>query len=96
MALRRLDLRDDHVNPDGVQWRRETHKHRWSVADANSWAYTPNDIPHDGRPEAVGPDNYRAIFEAFAAECQIGFGPNYNWNDPTFPDLGTETLWRLP
>ena len=95
-AVRRLDLRDGHVNPDGKRWDDETHKHLWSAADGNDWAYTPDDIPHEVGPSRVGPDDYRAIFEAFAMECGIGFGLDYRWTDPVL-DLPAQTdLWEVP
>jgi len=76
-TIRRLDLRDDHPNPDGKLFEGATHKHRWSVADNNAWAYAPDDIPHDPSIPPLIEDNYRAIFEAFANECGIKFGPDY-------------------
>jgi hypothetical protein len=94
--IRRLDLRDGHVNPDGKRFERQTHKHRWSVADSNRWAYVPSDIPHDvdGGPQTQ--DDYRAIFEAFAAECSIDLGPFYVWQDPPMDYLNEPTLWEVP
>ncbi len=94
--IRRLDLRDDHDNPDGATWRSVTHEHRWSEAEGNSWAYTPDDIPHDPDRAYVGADDYRAIFEAFAAESKIGFGPDYTWTDPPLREEGNPGLWEVP
>lgn len=94
--LRRLDLRDDHRNPDGEEWNDRTHKHRWSAADGNAWAYTPDDIPHDRTPGSVGPDDYRAIFEAFAAECAVDLGPDYGWGDPPLSLPAQPDLWEVP
>ncbi len=96
VVLRRLDLRDDHDNPDGQAWRGETHKHTWSQDEDNAWAYTPDDIPHDPDPGPVGADDYRAIFEAFVAECGVGFGPDYCWTDPKLDGDELGTLWRVP
>jgi hypothetical protein len=87
--LRRLDINDSHDNPDGERWRGGTHKHRWSVADGNAWAYTPDDIP-------VGHDNYREVFEAFTAECKITFGPDYAWADPPLDPGWNPQLWEVP
>lgn len=95
-TIRRLDLRDLHRNPDGEYWDRRTHKHRWSVADANRWAYTPTDIPHDVKAGSDTVDDYRAIFEAFARECGIGFGPYYAWQDPPMDYAAEPTLWEVP
>lgn len=93
--LRRLDLRDSHPNPDGQRWDKRSHKHLWSVADDNAWAYTPSDIPHDESPGFVGPDDYRSICEAFIIECGIGFGPDYDWTEPPL-DAGPPALMALP
>lgn len=94
-AIRRLDLRGTHRNPDGQWWRCETHKHRWSAADNNDWAYTPDDIPHDVPGSVVGVDSYREIFEAFAAECDVSLGTGYEWADPALPEPPVQIgLWR--
>ncbi len=94
--LRRLDLRDSHSNPDGESWHQATHKHVWSAASGNAWAYTPSDIPHDADPEPVGADDYRLVFEAFAHESGIVFGPDYKWAVPDLaPDPATP-LWEVP
>jgi hypothetical protein len=97
--IRRLDLRDDHRNPNGTNWQRQTHKHLWSVEDGNAAAYTPHDIPHDPATPPVGPDDYRAIFEAFAREVHIEFAPDYVWEDPpieALPEGIDPTLWEVP
>jgi hypothetical protein len=96
VCLRRLDLRDRHANPDGEAWDNATHKHTWSVAAGNDWAYTPDDIPHDQVAEPVGPDDYRAVFEAFLDECQIGRGPDYKWQDPPLAQRRQSTFWEVP
>lgn len=95
-VLRRLDLRDNHDNPDGQTWRGQTHKHTWSRAENNAWAYTPDDIPHHLEVGPVVADDYRAIFEAFAAECGVRFGPDYRWTDPKLDRDDPETLWEVP
>lgn len=95
-AIRRLDLRDTHRNPDGEWWRRKTHKHRWSEADNNSWAYTPTDIPHEIPGSNVTEDNYREIFEAFAAECGITLGDGYRWTDPNVRSvIANPGIWEI-
>lgn len=94
-SIRRLDLRDTHRNPDGQWWRKQTHKHRWSAADNNDWAYTPDDIPHDQSASAVDADDYRAVFEAFAAECGVSLGRCYRWEEPVLTlDAGETGLWE--
>lgn len=95
-VLRRLDLRDLHRNPDGETWEEETHKHRWSEVDGNSWAYTPTDIPHTPHVDPDTPDDYRSVFEAFAAECGISLGPDYKWSDPDLTPGSTPPLWEVP
>ncbi len=95
--LRRLDLRDSHRNPDGTYWHAETHKHLWSESSRNAVAYTPTDIPHDQSSDFDGTDDYRAVFEAFVAECKIELGPDYKWSDP--PLLGSQQPlpnWEVP
>lgn len=96
-TIRRLDLRDDHINPDGEVWQGQTHKHKWSVNENNAWAYTPDDIPHDPEPLPVTPEDYRAVFEAFAGEVGVAFGAAYSWSDPQLPPPQPPvTLWEVP
>lgn len=83
-TLRRLDVRDDHANPDGTTWAGATHKHRWTDRHGDAEAYTPTDIPEpDG---AVTPSDYRRIVEAFCHECNIDTS-GLTWTEPT---LGKE------
>lgn len=97
VAIRRLDLRDTHRNPDGQWWDRQTHKHLWSAADGNDWAYTPTDIPHDPSPDPDGPDDYGQVFEAFVAECKIELGPDYKWTDPPLhQQRADQPMWEVP
>lgn len=80
-SIRRLDVRDDHVNDASDEvWRRETHKHRWTDRYGDGEAYTPDDIPE---PESgpVTPDHYREIVEAFCREYHIDPG-ELGWSDP--------------
>ena len=94
--LRRLDIRGSHSNPDGERWERRTHKHLWSVELKNEHAYTPDDIPHDQPGTLVTRDNYREIFEAFAAECGIETGPDYLWSEPIFKEqAGQKSIWEV-
>jgi hypothetical protein len=97
-AIRRLDLRGKHLgNADGAVWNYETHKHRWTQTDGDREAYTPDDIPHEhpGTPQTR--DDYRAIFEAFSAECAIDLGAGYQWSDPALDseDKMTDGLWEV-
>lgn len=93
--LRRLDMRGTHRNPDGEWWRSKTHKHRWSRSDNTDWAYTPLDIPHEIPGSFVTMDDYREVFEAFAAECGAELGHGYVWSDPPMDVLaGPEGLWE--
>lgn len=95
-SLRRLDLRDAHTNPDGETWDDATHKHRWSASAGDAWAYTPTDIPHAPDIDPDTPDDYRAVFEAFAAECGITLGPDYKWSDPDLRPSAAPPLWEVP
>lgn len=98
--LRRLDLRDDHTNPDGEQdWVSKTHKHIWSSQYGERFAYTPDDIPHDCRLPPLVPDSLKCIFEAFARECGIRLiAPGYQWSEPPIgvPEEQQATLWEIP
>lgn len=91
--LRRLDVLDNHDNPDGTRWRRQTHKHLWSAEDGNDVAYTPTDIP---LTEPVGSPPYGDIFEAFCAEVGVEFGPDYKWKDPPEDLPAPVMLWEVP
>lgn len=95
-SIRRLDMRGRHRNPDGELWVATTHKHRWSSVDNNDWAYTPDEIPHEMPGSAVRADDYREVFEAFAAECNIALADGYEWSDPTI-DVPPEPdgLWEV-
>lgn len=81
LNVRRLDVRDDHVNDaTGEVWRGKTHKHRWTDRYGDGEAYTPEDIPEpDDSP--VGPTHYRGIVEAFCRECNID-PEGLEWRDP--------------
>lgn len=83
--IRRLDVRDNHVNPDREEeWVERTHKHRWTDLHGDGQAYTPEDIPPTDGP--VTPGEYRRIVEAFCRECNID-PEELQWVDP---DLGEE------
>ncbi len=94
--LRRLDLRDIHVNPDGEAWDEATHKHLWFANSGNAWAYTPTDIPHDLDVVTGEADDYREIFEAFLRECGISLGPDYKWANPDLKPDPSPPLWEVP
>jgi hypothetical protein len=96
-SIRRLDLRDGHLNPDGERWDQKTHKHRWSEMENNAWAYTPDDIPHEQPGSPVTRDNYREVFEAFAAECGVSLSDGYTWSEPDLDSLRSDPgLWEVP
>jgi hypothetical protein len=83
VILRRLDVRSSHVNHCGPpgRWRGETHKHRWTDRYRDAIAYTPTDIPA-APGTTVGEGEYRAVFEAFCAECNIALEQGYSWVEP--------------
>ncbi|KXK62253.1 hypothetical protein AWW66_09485 [Micromonospora rosaria] len=45
-------------------------------------AYEPDDIPPVPLQPRVAPGTYRAILEAFAAECFIAIGDDFTWREP--------------
>ncbi|MDG4806499.1 hypothetical protein O7634_06985 [Micromonospora sp. WMMD1120] len=59
-----------------------THKHRVEPGGGEEAAYEPNDIPVVPLQPRVSPGTYRAILEAFAAECFITFGTDFGWSEP--------------
>lgn len=80
--MRKLDVRDDHRNPDQARevWELRTHKHRFTDEWGHAWAYTPDDIPDTSNPTA-SLDEYAEVFDAFAAECGINLD-RFTWLDP--------------
>lgn len=91
--LRRLDVNGSHTNrtPDREEWRRRTHKHRWSEAHHDALAYTPAGIPVVPLTGVTG-RHLRDVFEAFLAECHIPTRGAYRWSDPTLTSAGTGRL----
>lgn len=91
--VRRLDVRGTHRDrTGGEEWINRTHKHRWSVARGDRDVYTPDDIRHDPAiPDTLAmkdlADEYRQVFEDFAAECLIDLAAGYFWNHPPYPEL---------
>ena len=66
--IRGLDLGGpDHPNPDG-QALPCPHKHRWTDADRDRWAYIPEDIVSRDR---------RGVFMEFLNECNVRFLGSY-------------------
>lgn len=59
-----------------------THKHRMEPSLGDEAAYEPNDIPDVPLAPRVAPGTYRAILEAFAAECFVEIGPDFAWVEP--------------
>lgn len=58
-----LDLGRQHRNPDGHRVG-ETHKHRWTDAAQDRWAYAPSDI-------TASADDPVAVWRQFCAEASI-------------------------
>ena len=82
LPIRRLDVRGSHVNQcdgSGERWQNATHKQQWRDPYRDHWAYTPEDIPPTPAL-ALGPDEYRRVFEAFCEECAIRV--QTAWVDP--------------
>jgi|SRR5947209_16912850 len=90
--IRALDVRGSHKNRcrgSYEAWTRRTHKHAWTDACAEAWAFTPADIPPTpGTAEAVIPGEYRQSYEAFLAECHID--QEAPWVDPEQPRRAQE------
>ena len=59
-----------------------THKHRVEPGGGEEGAYEPDDIPPLPLQPRVAPGAYRAILEAFAAECYIVIGDDFSWVEP--------------
>jgi hypothetical protein len=59
-----------------------THKHRPPPGGGEEAAYEPDDIPELPLQPRVAPGAYRAILEAFAAECLISMGSDFVWTEP--------------
>lgn len=59
-----------------------THKHRLEPSLGDEDAYEPNDIPQVPLAPRVAPGTYRAILEAFAAECFVEIGSDFIWVEP--------------
>lgn len=68
-SARRLCINQEHRPLSG------THKHRTEPAIGDEVPYKPDDIPEVPHAPRVAPGTYRAIFEAFAAECVIESDP---------------------
>lgn len=59
-----------------------THKHKVEPGGGLEGAYEPNDIPAVPLQPRVAPGTYRAILEAFAAECSVEIGTDFRWTEP--------------
>lgn len=59
-----------------------THKHRARPGGGDESTYRPDDIPEVPLQPRVAPGTYRAVLEAFAAECAITLGPDFDWTEP--------------
>ena len=65
--IRGLDASGSHKNKhtDNNEWRRTTHKHKWSDRCREAFAYTPSEI--------IPSDDTAQAFNAFCKECNIDF-----------------------
>lgn len=75
-SARRLCVNQTHRPIEG------THKHQTEPAMGDEVAYKPTDIPEVPLAPRVAPGVYRAIFEAFAAECLVELGTDSTWVEP--------------
>lgn len=75
-AARRLCINTPHRPFAG------THKHWIQPGGGMEGAYEPDDIPTVPLQPRVSPGTYRAILEAFAAECSIEIGTDFVWTEP--------------
>lgn len=66
---------------NGSHGNKMTHKHR-TRGDGSEDVYEPDDIPPVPLQSRVAPGTYRAILEAFAAECSVKLGEDFVWTDP--------------
>lgn len=57
------------------------HKHRAEGEPPND-CYEPDDIPEVPLSPDVSPELYREVFEAFAAECHVTIGDDFEWAPP--------------
>jgi hypothetical protein len=82
-CIRRLDVRGSHTNPDPARerWQLRTHKHRFTDAWGDRWAYTPDDLPPTPANVDVTTTEYRQVFEAYCHECYIDTS-QLVWEDP--------------
>lgn len=85
------------VTVGGIVWRRHRRletaheglvqvdaavKHRASPGGGDEAVYEPDDIPEVPLQPRVAPGTYRAILEAFAAECKVVIGADFAWTEP--------------
>ncbi|MGW4559925.1 hypothetical protein ACWEOV_40885 [Streptomyces sp. NPDC004365] len=75
-AVRRLCVNEQHRPYEG------THKHMINLRGTDEDAYEPDDIPEVPLAPRVAPGTYRAILEAFVAECAITLGEDFVWVEP--------------
>ena len=73
--IRGLDFNGSHKNrhTDRKRWQSETHKHKWTDACRDSFAYTPNDITAELIEE---------VFRQFCVECNIEFTGGFSSAPP--------------
>lgn len=73
--VRRLCVNHEHRPYAG------THKHKAECLPPDD-CYEPDDIPAVPVSPDVGPELYREVFEAFAAECHVVLGDDFEWSPP--------------
>jgi hypothetical protein len=75
-AARRLCVNTEHLPHPG------THKHFPRPGGGEEGSYEPDDIPDLPLQPRVAPGAYRAILEAFEAECFVAIGQDFIWVEP--------------
>lgn len=75
-SLRRLCVNEEHRPFSG------THKHKLTPFGTDEDTYEPTDIPVVPLAPRVAPGVVQAVFEAFAAECNVQLVDPYRWAEP--------------
>lgn len=77
VAVRRCDVNETHRGHPPFT----THKHTYDPKTGAEGSYLPDDIPRVAMGPTVPRGIYRAVFDAFAAECFVELGEGY-WTEP--------------
>jgi hypothetical protein len=77
VPVRRCDVNGNHRGAPKFT----THKHTYEPATGAEGWYLPDDIPPVPLGPTVAHGTYRAVFDAFAAECFVDLGEGY-WTEP--------------